>query len=314
MLNGLKELIEQSRNWASVDRGRTLFVRVAQVLQEIFGIESGMIVYQKQFTPDEKDSGARIYEPWGLAYSETQLTQFISDGAWFKGEPYLISERWQHVSEGPPVWRRIWSEANIKYVGAWPIIAKKGIIGAIVLGRKTTPDENDADIMSACATYVSLILEMLRLRRIAEHASLYDPLTNILNRRGFTEKLTDLSNESKMHLIIGIVDINDFKEINDNQGHAAGDFILSDVAEVIKNNIIHHGICARFGGDEFVFVFETENPNVEENTSYVASWFTNKDYSVSIGCSILGIDGHDWGSCLHVADKRMYEGKTSILK
>lgn len=309
-MHQLRTFIEQSRDWATVERCRDLFSKVADVLQQTFGVESGMFVYRKQFVPDGTDSTVQVYNPWGIGYSESELTRFINHGVWFSGDTYVITESWLPVKEAPPVWKQVWMSAGVQHVGAWKLVVKGKCVGAIVLGRKTEPDEMDADIMAACATHVSLVLEMLILRRMAEHASCHDPLTNILNRRGFEQEFNRLSSEHDGSLVVGILDLNEFKEINDRLGHLEGDAILVDVAQTLRKNIGEHGITARFGGDEFVFAFICDNDDVEDAFAYVVSWFANKDYTVSVGCALLGVDGDDWTSCVHVADQRLYAIKS----
>lgn len=315
-MHPLRILIEQSSDWASVEHCRDLFAKVAGVLQDTFGVESGMFVYRKQFLPDDKVSTVQVYKSWGMSYSEAQLTRFIDDGIWFSGDTHVVSETWLSVKEAPPVWKQVWMDAVVQYVGAWKLNVKGSCVGAIVLGRRTKPGQMDADIMAACATHVSLVLDMLISRRIAEHASCHDPLTNVLNRRGFEKELHHVLNRDEGTLVMGILDLNEFKDINDSLGHLEGDLILADVAQTLREKIGQYGTVARFGGDEFVFAVTVDNTNVDAITEYILSWFENRNYTVSVGCSVLGIDGEDWGSCLRMADKRLYmrKSQTGVLE
>lgn len=309
-MHSLMTLIEQSRDWASLERGRDLFTKVADVLQHTFGIEAGMFVYRKPLVHGVINAPVRVYEPWGLGYSETELTRFIDDGAWFSGENYFVSESWLPVEEAPPVWKQVWLDAGVQSVGAWKLVVRGSCVGAMVLGRRTVPDERDAEIMETCAIHISLVLEMLVTRRIAEHASCHDPLTDILNRRGFEQEFNRIQSQHEGHLILGMLDLNGFKDINDNLGHLAGDSILMDVAQTLRQKIGKQGIAARFGGDEFVFAMEMDSENIKAITKRVMDWFADKEYSVSVGCATLGQDGVDWISCIDVADQRLYERKS----
>lgn len=309
-MHRLKTLIEQSRDWASAERGRDLFAKVADVLQQTFAVESGMFIYRKQFITEGADSTVRVYNPWGIDYSESELTHFIGGGAWFSGEAFVVTEAWLSVNEAPPVWKKVWLDAGVQYVGAWKLVVKGMAVGAIVLGRKTAPDNVDAEMMAACATHVSLVLEMLISRRIAEHVSVHDPLTNVLNRRGFEQEFIRLSSHHDGALVMGILDLNEFKNINDSLGHLEGDAILVDVAQTLQTHIAEQGTVARFGGDEFVFAMRADNLDVTTLTERVVDWFVKKEYRISIGCALLGHDGADWVSCLHVADQRLYSRKS----
>ena len=83
-----------------------------------------------------------------------------------------------------------------------------------------------------------------------------DALTQISNRREFTEKFHDLRKEAvngKKMISVFMFDVDDFKKYNDTYGHFAGDDALKRAANIINNNIIaHQGIAARFGGEEFI--------------------------------------------------------------
>ena len=83
-----------------------------------------------------------------------------------------------------------------------------------------------------------------------------DALTQISNRREFTEKFHALRKEAvngKKMISVFMFDVDDFKKYNDTYGHFAGDDALKRAANIINNNIIaHQGIAARFGGEEFI--------------------------------------------------------------
>lgn len=308
----------QSRDWASVSRGKDLWPLVEDVLRKTFDIDAGMFVYHKQFLPDENQRNATLYNPWGFQLTAEELTDVLRDDDWFTQATYVCSERWNPVSDVPANWRTLWTSAGISYAGSWPLIVKKAYVGAIVLGRKTPPEENDEEMMSACSTYVSLVLEMLTMRRMAEYASRHDPLTGILNRTGFLGEFNamvqPLSRAVSEPVYIGILDVNRFKEINDSRGHLAGDSMLRDIADVLKNNVKHAGICGRFGGDEFVFAIRLSAVSADDVAVRVASWFDHEEYTVSVGCAQLGTDGRDWDACLGIADQRLYDWKANVKR
>ncbi|MDE2223264.1 MAG: GGDEF domain-containing protein [Candidatus Omnitrophica bacterium] len=92
----------------------------------------------------------------------------------------------------------------------------------------------------------------------ADKLSKTDTLTEINNRRHFFEILNKKisgceKNRASFYLII--FDVDHFKEINDNYGHAFGDKVLVKVVETVKNNIRSNDVIGRFGGDEFVIIF-----------------------------------------------------------
>ncbi len=86
-----------------------------------------------------------------------------------------------------------------------------------------------------------------------------DPLTHIYNRRYFAEqsaKLLSFSKRNDLPLTILILDIDKFKDINDNYGHFIGDEVIIKVAKTLEKHIRQSDIAARFGGEEFVMLLQ----------------------------------------------------------
>ena len=83
------------------------------------------------------------------------------------------------------------------------------------------------------------------------HAAEHDPLTDVLNRRGFDRRVPDFRNDTPDGAIIAC-DIDHFKRINDVYGHAAGDIVLIGLSDLLRRNAPDDALVARFGGEEFV--------------------------------------------------------------
>jgi diguanylate cyclase (GGDEF)-like protein len=99
--------------------------------------------------------------------------------------------------------------------------------------------------------------------RSLEGLSGSDPLTGLLNRRAGEKRLAEDAARVKRGrgtLTIGVVDVNDFKAINDAYGHQAGDACIRHVANVIRRNIRESDWLARWGGDEFVLALHDPSP------------------------------------------------------
>lgn len=95
-------------------------------------------------------------------------------------------------------------------------------------------------------------LSLVASARIERQAG-SDPLTRVANRRTFDERLRRLGEDAGVVLI----DLNDFKLVNDRFGHAAGDALLSAVATRLAASVRHGDLVARLGGDEFAVVFDS---------------------------------------------------------
>jgi len=87
--------------------------------------------------------------------------------------------------------------------------------------------------------------------------ALTDHLTGIMNRRAFTAQLQDEINQLETHgtpFAVSFIDLDDFKEINDEHGHHFGDLVLQKIADLIRLHSRHTDYVARIGGDEFATI------------------------------------------------------------
>lgn len=106
---------------------------------------------------------------------------------------------------------------------------------------------------------------LTELTKELKRLSITDPLTNIYNRRFFFEALKLEFNRASRYLqplALIILDLDDFKKINDTYGHLAGDKILAEVASILVNGVRQGDVLARYGGDEFALLLpatELEN-------------------------------------------------------
>ena len=149
--------------------------------------------------------------------------------------------------------------------------------------------------------------------------ALHDELTGLPNRRLFASRLTtaiEHSDRRNSSLALVVLDLNDFKQINDSLGHVAGDQVLREVSAVLRKSIRATDTVARLGGDEFIIV-ATDMPNesaVERFTDSIRSAIehtmiiNDKPMMVkaSFGFAIYPRDARDATKLLRLADQRMY--------
>ncbi|MEP5937517.1 MAG: EAL domain-containing protein [Erythrobacter sp.] len=119
---------------------------------------------------------------------------------------------------------------------------------------------NVALIIFGWRRYRELTSEISERRKAEEKAqrlAQVDPLTNCLNRRSMAEVTQDLQRKSNAHgqsLAFVMIDLDNFKQVNDMNGHSVGDRVLRKVAERLREKLPSEALLARLGGDEFAFV------------------------------------------------------------
>lgn len=157
-----------------------------------------------------------------------------------------------------------------------------------------------------------------QLRRIASK----DPLTGLYNRRSFAELLNREMAEVQRYereIACMMIDVDNFKQVNDVLGHQAGDRVLQQVAQVIRKEVRQCDITARFGGDEFVVLLPqcsaTEACNLakrirEQSRAAFSELTAGPKVSLSIGIADLHDSGAKTGEALiSAADKALYKVK-----
>ena len=144
-----------------------------------------------------------------------------------------------------------------------------------------------------------------------------DVLTGIYNKAG--ERLIDRMVKEKGQGLFLMLDLNDFKSINDTMGHVAGDAILTELGRVLKGTCRENDIVARIGGDEFVMflpgVFDRQTGKrkigeIQESlrTVRISTWGI-RGIKASIGAALCPEDGMDYGTLYKAADEAMYQAK-----
>jgi diguanylate cyclase (GGDEF)-like protein len=150
-----------------------------------------------------------------------------------------------------------------------------------------------------------------------------DPLTNLCNRRSFqleTMSLLLATPSTDMFLLVAVVDLDDFKSINDQHGHLAGDRVLVDVANALRASTCDTAVIARSGGEEFVVADTSPTGDAEPLARRICDAIAGLPVPVtaSVGTACARLDGvtaRQHETMVHhlvgVADKAMYRAKRS---
>jgi two-component system cell cycle response regulator len=138
-----------------------------------------------------------------------------------------------------------------------PIEFGQEIIARIALSPKGAGDRQDARILDVIARELGGPLRMALLVEETQHAATTDPLTGIMNRRALLPAVDVEQSRSERHgypMSLLMLDVDHFKPINDEHGHAMGDHVLAALGRLLAHHARKTDIVGRWGGEEFVMV------------------------------------------------------------
>jgi diguanylate cyclase (GGDEF)-like protein len=179
--------------------------------------------------------------------------------------------------------------------------------------------------MAFLATFMSmsfLWFLVAELGRVLAEQARTDPLTGILNRRAMEELALRETARSIRHghpLCIIMIDVDDFKHLNDTRGHAAGDSMLQAMVDEVKNMLRASDLFARTGGDEFAILLPDTPPSaglqIAERIRHAIETIEVPfesgllQITISAGVTQLGSPVDGWESMTRRADAAMYAAK-----
>ena len=175
---------------------------------------------------------------------------------------------------------------------------------------------------------VASLLQRLKLAfKFQASLAQSDGLTGILNARAFRQRCSSqchLAARQRHPLVLGYLDLDDFKRINDSHGHGVGDQVLKSVATTLSKRLRASDLVGRLGGDEFAILLpDTDSASARilftELRETLLQLAQHNGWSIgfSIGVAIFQTASADVEDIIHQADKLMYkvkrQGKNSIL-
>jgi len=179
--------------------------------------------------------------------------------AWVRecSEPMLVADPNRRPElGGQPV---AWPEAAGSWMAA-PMLAGGGVVGVVELVRGTQAPPfttRDLDILAAVASQVGVAVSNALRHEEVELQALSDPLTGLWNHAEFQVRLTEEISRAQRHehpVSLTLVDVDEFRQLNERFGHRAGDGILRQVAAAVKHVLRGSDIAARYGGDDLAII------------------------------------------------------------
>ncbi|MBC5800194.1 MAG: GGDEF domain-containing protein [Candidatus Eremiobacteraeota bacterium] len=175
------------------------------------------------------------------------------------------------------------------------------------------PREGEAALVRALGTIAAVALDNVTLLTQTQELATRDPLTGLFNRRAFGERLRDEIETARRHgrsLAYVLIDVDDFKAINDTHGHAGGDAVLCELAHTLQANSRPQDVVARYAGDEFiVLLVDVETVLARALVERLACSMRDRGLRCSLGVALLPDDATNAAELMGAADRALYTTK-----
>lgn len=223
------------------------------------------------------------------------------------------------------IFNNIQGKENIHSLIGVPIYLGEKFRGYIVVEQTLCNffSQEHVTFISSIANQIGIALENNILYNKVKENSIRDPLMGIYNRRYFFSIVEDkVSRNPEKSFAIVMVDIDNFKKVNDSWGHQFGDRVLIEMARLLKQNVDEKDCIARYGGEEIVIyinnvddykaVYNKINEIREKvSNNVVEHGDTKKSVTISLGISYYPQDGSTLEKVIGVADAMLYYAKNS---
>lgn len=257
-----------------------------------------------------EEDGALVHTPQGLVnWVLENKTGILSNSP-------PADYRAKGISDGP---------VSLIRLLAVPAMFNNELLGLItVADSRRNYEKRDLDIVEHFASLFALAAQKRQAQDHIAHLAHHDPLTGLINRHIFPDRLAQamiLSQRHRKKIALLYVDLDKFKQINDAHGHLAGDAVLIEVSSRLRGLLRDSDTVARMGGDEFVVILHDISSKTAVNTIVkkiidalaqpILFHDTRFTVTASVGISIYPDDDKQIDALLQKADKAMYQAKKS---
>lgn len=194
------------------------------------------------------------------------------------------------------------------------------VVGVLNVESREPLMDRDRDLMELFGAQVSVVLRNARLAGELRIRAEHDSLTGLLNYRALMESLEQTLAAGGNPCAVLLIDLNDFKQLNDGFGHLTGDEVLQHVAGILKASCRTEDHCCRYGGDEFVVLLPNAGRDQAETIAHRIEQSAREKLCrtadgvviplrLAMGIAVSGEDGGTPRELLASADRVMYAAK-----
>lgn len=303
-----------------LDNTQAVAKAIVQAATSFLDCESGSILL-----PDKITGVLKIVANEGLQTSEEAITFVREEG--FAGRA---------LATGKPVWTGQDAEhheffahkdgqtTKFRSLAAVPIASSTEMIGVLCCHNKRDDDVLDADDIAnlvLLASYVASTLQLTPLREEQKRLATYDAMTDLIRRDRLASLLAAGCRKhpnERIHFFL--LDMVDFKKVNDQYGHQKGDIAIKAIAGKLKElyGSRPEALLCHWGGDEFALVLfahekavaaEVRSTVLAEINSLCCQELPGVSFSASIGHHTMATEDAEYDKLVSVADRKMYQHK-----
>lgn len=287
------------------------FDRVTRLIREVLGVRIALV--------SVIDAHRQWYKSCtGLEATEAARPSTFCTHAIRQSGPLIISDATKdpRFANNPSVT----GEPHIRFYAGFPLRTKEGFTVGTVCAIDTEPRDLTVSEAAILADLAQMAMDLMQLRQLAT----VDGLTGALSRKAFRDeglRSISLAQRHKHHLSCVSFDLDHFKAINDNHGHAAGDAVLSEIVAACRGELRGADPVGRLGGEEFaVLLPHTDRAGALDVAEKLRSAvkrqrfeFDSKPLRVtaSFGVATLDLATKDIDTLLAHADSALYEAKAA---
>ena len=301
-----------------------LLIKLVKDISKNMDIDRMMIML-----PDKNFNKLNVASYTGFSEAEIHdVTPSLHEGIYAQIMSTGISRLIENVDDDYTISVRDVFSPDVGSLVAVPFLRRGKVLGLICAFRDRPKQFqfSDLKLFNNVAEHLAIAMENARLFEQTKKMAITDGLTGIYNKRFYTktiEKEIVRSQRCDHDLSLLIMDIDNFKHYNDTNGHPAGDTLLKELAELIKETVRVTDIVCRYGGEEFIVILpETSKEDAAVVAEKIVSKVNQHPFayaenqplgciSVSMGLATFPADGDDEVSLLENADSALYQAKTS---